>query len=184
MRIDEKMTIERLRAEVENEHRFKSVRRGFDKKAVNVYLENLEEKFRQQLSIEKNKTEAMQDKNQQLMDQIDKMNEKIDELQNKLENREATEKAVVESMMNKMKETNHQLMEENTRKQMKITELEERIGAMKAEVLNYTEMLSALDKKLKQLLAEKINECNDVIDAWEIQFEQTKNQIQEKIDSE
>lgn len=182
MRIDGKMTIERLRAEVENEHRFKSVRRGFDKKAVNAYLEDLEEKFRQQLVIEKNKTEAMQDKNQQLTDQIDKMNEKIDELQNKLENREATEKAVVESMMNKMKETNHQLMEENTKKQMKITELEECIGAMKAEVLNYTEMLSALDQKLKQLLAEKINECNDVIDAWEVQFEQTKNQIKEKIE--
>ncbi len=178
---DGNMTIEKLRAEVENEHRFKSVRRGYDKKVVNAYLEEMEEKHQQQLELEREKTKAVQNKNHQLMEQIDKMNEKIDILINKLENREATENAVVESMMNGLKETNNSLMEENTKKQMKIAELEAGIQAMKVEVMNYTEMLSALDKKLKDLLNEKINECNDVINAWEVQFEQTKNDIKNKI---
>lgn len=178
----EKMTIEKLRTEVENEHRFKSVRRGYDKKSVNAYLENLEEKHQHQLEMEREKTQAVQNKNQQLVDEIDKMNEKIGELQNKLENREATEKAVAESMLEGLKETNCQLMEENSKSQMKIAELEGNLRSIKAEVVNYTDMLSALDKKLKVLLNEKINECNNVIEAWETQFEQTKNDIIKKME--
>lgn len=181
---DGNMTIEKLRAEVENEHRFKSVRRGYDKKIVNAYLEEMEEKHQQQLELEREKTKVIQNKNQQLMEQIDKMNEKIDTLISKLENREATENAVVESMMNGLKETNSRLMEENSEKQVKIAELETRLQSMEAEVIDYTDMLSALDKKLKDLLNEKVNECSDVIAAWELQFEQTKNDIRNKIKCE
>ena len=68
------------------------------------------------------------------------------------------------------------------KKKMRIAELEETIQSMRTEVINYTDMLSALDKKLKELLNEKINECNDVIDAWETQFEQTKNDIKGKME--
>ena len=180
---DGNMTIEKLRAEVENEHRFKSVLRGYDKKVVNAYLEEMEEKYQQQIELEREKAKVMQNKNEELTEQIDKMNEKIDGLINKLENREAAENAVVESMMNGLKETNSSLMEENSKKQMKIVELETSLQAMKVEVMNYTDMLSALDKKLKDLLNEKINECNDVINAWEIQFEQTKDDIRKKMES-
>ena len=64
---------------------------------------------------------------------------------------------------------------------MKIAELEDRIKTMQEDVINYTEMLEALDKRLKEMLNEKISQCNDVIDAWEIQFKKTKNNIKEKI---
>lgn len=182
MNKDEKMTIEKLRTEVENEHRFKSVWHGYDKKTVNEYLENVERKHQQQIEIEKENAKTIQSKNEQLMAQIDELNEKMEILQNKLDNKEATEKAVVESMLNGLKETNNRLMEENSKKKMRIAELEETIQSMRTEVINYTDMLSALDKKLKELLNEKINECNDVIDAWETQFEQTKNDIKGKME--
>lgn len=178
---DRMMTIEKLRNEVENEHRFKSVRRGYDKKTVNVYLEELEIKHREQLESEEENTRAAQDKNRQLMEHIDKMKEQIAELQNKLDNREATERAVAESMLEGLKETNSKLTEENSTKQLRIAELEEQIKTMRADVDNYTNMLVVLDKKLKQMLDEKLSECYDVIDAWEVQFDNTSKEIKEKI---
>lgn len=58
-------------------------------------------------------------------------------------------------MMDELKETNSKLMKENSRKQMEIANLEERITKMREDVTNYTAMLSALDKQLKELLNEK-----------------------------
>lgn len=110
------------------------------------------------------------------------MNSKIEELQNKLENRDEAEKSVVQKMMDSLKETNSSLMEENSRKKMEIARLEERIETMKSDVINYTEMLAALDKQLKEVLNGKISECNDLIDTWERQFEQTKEGIKEKME--
>ena len=52
---------------------------------------------------------------------------------------------------------------------------------MREDVTNYTAMLSALDKQLKELLNEKMDECNRIIDTWERQFLQTKNGIEEKL---
>lgn len=51
---------------------------------------------------------------------------------------------------------------------------------MKAEAMNYIDMLSALNEKGKEQLNEKINECNNVIEDWESKFQQTKNDIKEK----
>lgn len=84
-------------------------------------------------------------------------------------------------MMDELKETNSKLMKENSRKQMEIANLEERITKMREDVTNYTAMLSALDKQLKELLNEKMDECNSIIDTWERQFLQTKNGIEEKL---
>ena len=83
--------------------------------------------------------------------------------------------------MDELKETNSKLMKENSRKQMEIANLEERITKMREDVTNYTAMLSALDKQLKELLNEKMDECNSIIDTWERQFLQTKNGIEENI---
>lgn len=180
MNNDENMTIEKLRAKMENEHRFKSVRRGYDKKVVNAYLENMEQEHQREMELEREKTKIMQNRNEQLMGQIDKMNDKIDELISKLENRDATGNSVVESMLNSLKETNSKLTEETNKKQMRIVELEEKIQSMKAEAMNYIDMLSALNEKGKEQLNEKINECNNVIEDWESKFQQTKNDIKEK----
>ena len=182
MNSDEKMTIEKLRAEVENEHRFKSVWRGYEKNAVNEYIKDMGKKHQKQLEEQQENFKATLSKNKQMVEQINKMNDKIDELQNKLQNREKTENSVVQNMINGLKETNSRLMEENGKKKMQIAKLEERIEAMREDVMNYTDMLAALDKRLKELLNEKISECNDVIDAWESQFEQTKNDIKTKME--
>ncbi len=181
MEKQEKDTIDSLRHELENENRFAVVWRGYSKKEVNNYLQDIQQKHMESVEEERKKTKSEQSKNEQLMLQIDKMNERIEELQRKLENRDATEKSVVQKMIDGLKETNSNLMDESSRKQMKIAELEDRIKTMQEDVINYTEMLEALDKRLKEMLNEKISQCNDVIDAWEIQFKKTKNNIKEKI---
>lgn len=182
MNNEEKVTIETIREEVENEHRFKSVWRGYEKNAVNEYIKDLEEKQKQQIEVEQEKAKAILSKNQQMIKQIDEMNVRIDELREKLKKREATENSVVQKMIHSLKETNSKLMEENSNKKMQIAALEERMEAMRGDVVNYSNMLSALDKRLKELLNEKISECNDVIDAWEAQFEQTTNDIKTKME--
>lgn len=182
MNNEEKVTIETIREEVENEHRFKSVWRGYEKNAVNEYIKDLEEKQKQQIEVEQEKAKAILSKNQQMIKQIDEMNVQIDELREKLKKREATENSVVQKMIHSLKETNSKLMEENSNKKMQIAALEERMEAMREDVVNYSNMLSALDKRLKELLNEKISECNDVIDAWEAQFEQTTNDIKTKME--
>lgn len=179
---DDKATIKNLRRKIENENRFSSAWRGYNKGEVNEYLQNIGENQAKQIEEERKKTNAEHDKNQQLLAQIQKMNSKIEELQNKLENRDEAEKSVVQKMMDSLKETNSSLMEENSRKKMEIARLEERIETMKSDVINYTEMLAALDKQLKEVLNGKISECNDLIDTWERQFEQTKEGIKEKME--
>lgn len=176
-----KTTIENLRKDLENEHRFTSVWRGYNKKEVNDYLQNMENEQARRIEEERNSAKEEQERSKELILQIQKQNQKIQELQKKLDNRDATEKSVVQKMMDELKETNSKLMKENSRKQMEIANLEERITKMREDVTNYTAMLSALDKRLKELLNEKMDECNNIIDTWEQQFLQTKNGIEEKL---
>lgn len=178
---EEKTTIENLRKDLENEHRFTSVWRGYNKKEVNDYLQNMENEQARRIEEERNSAKEEQERSKELILQIQKQNQKIQELQKKLDNRDTTEKSVVQKMMDELKETNSKLMKENSRKQMEIANLEERITKMREDVTNYTAMLSALDKRLKELLNEKIDECNNIIDTWERQFLQTKNGIEEKL---
>ena len=176
-----KTTIENLRKDLENEHRFTSVWRGYNKKEVNDYLQNMENEQARRIEEERNSAKEEQERSKELILQIQKQNQKIQELQKKLDNRDATEKSVVQKMMDELKEANSKLMKENSRKQMEIANLEERITKMREDVTNYTAMLSALDKRLKELLNEKMDECNNIIDTWERQFLQTKNGIEEKL---
>ncbi|WP_301956096.1 DivIVA domain-containing protein [uncultured Eubacterium sp.] len=178
---EEKTTIENLRKDLENEHRFTSVWRGYNKKEVNDYLQNMENEQARRIEEERNSAKEEQERSKELILQIQKQNQKIQELQKKLDNRDATEKSVVQKMMDELKETNSKLMKENSRKQMEIANFEERITKMREDVTNYTAMLSALDKRLKELLNEKMDECNNIIDTWERQFLQTKNGIEEKL---
>lgn len=178
---EEKTTIENLRKDLENEHRFTSVWRGYNKKEVNDYLQNMENEQARRIEEERNSAKEEQERSKELILQIQKQNQKIQELQKKLDNRDAIEKSVVQKMMDELKETNSKLMKENSRKQMEIANLEERITKMREDVTNYTAMLSALDKRLKELLNEKMDECNNIIDTWERQFLQTKNGIEEKL---
>lgn len=176
-----KTTIENLRKDLENKHRFTSVWRGYNKKEVNDYMQNMENEQARRIEEERNSVKEEQERSKELILQIQKQNQKIQELQKKLDNRDATEKSVVQKMMDELKETNSKLMKENSRKQMEIANLEERITKMREDVTNYTAMLSALDKQLKELLNEKMDECNNIIDTWERQFLQTKNGIEEKL---
>ena len=178
---EEKTTIENLRKDLENEHRFTSVWRGYNKKEVNDYLQNMENEQARRIEEERNSAKEEQERSKELILQIQKQNQKIQELQKKLDNRDATEKSVVQKMMDELKETNSKLMKENSRKQMEIANFEERITKMREDVTNYTAMLSALDKRLKEFLNEKMDECNNIIDTWERQFLQTKNGIEEKL---
>ena len=155
---EEKTTIENLRKDLENEHRFTSVWRGYNKKEVNDYLQNMENEQARRIEEERNSAKEEQERSKELILQIQKQNQKIQELQKKLDNRDATEKSVVQKMMDELKETNSKLMKENSRKQMEIANLEERITKMREDVTNYTAMLSALDKQLKELLNEKMDE--------------------------
>ena len=149
---EEKTTIENLRKDLENEHRFTSVWRGYNKKEVNDYLQNMENEQARRIEEERNSAKEEQERSKELILQIQKQNQKMQELQKKLDNRDATEKSVVQKMMDELKETNSKLMKENSRKQMEIANLEERITKMREDVTNYTAMLSALDKQLKELL--------------------------------
>ncbi len=176
-----KTTIENLRKDLENKHRFTSVWRGYNQKEVNDYMQNMENEQARRIEEERNSVKEEQERSKELILQIQKQNQKIQELQKKLDNRDATEKSVVQKMMDELKETNSKLMKENSRKQMEIANLEERITKMREDVTNYTAMLSALDKQLKELLNEKMDECNSIIDTWERQFMQTKNGIEEKL---
>ena len=178
---EEKTTIENLRKDLENEHRFTSVWRGYNKKEVNDYLQNMENEQARRIEEERNSAKEEQERSKELILQIQKQNQKIQELQKKLDNRDATEKSVVQKMMDELKETNSKLMKENSRKQMEIANLEERITTMRQDATDYTAMLSALDKRLKELLNEKMDECNNIIDTWKRQFLQTKNGIEEKL---
>ena len=144
---EEKTTIENLRKDLENEHRFTSVWRGYNKKEVNDYLQNMENEQARRIEEERNSAKEEQERSKELILQIQKQNQKIQELQKKLDNRDATEKSVVQKMMDELKETNSKLMKENSRKQMEIANLEERITKMREDVTNYTAMLSALDKR-------------------------------------
>ena len=168
-----KTTIENLRKDLENKHRFTSVWRGYNKKEVNDYMQNMENEQARRIEEERNSVKEEQERSKELILQIQKQNQKIQELQKKLDNRDATEKSVVQKMMDELKETNSKLM--------KVANLEERITKMREDVTNYTAMLSALDKQLKELLNEKMDECNSIIDTWERQFLQTKNGIEEKL---
>ena len=173
-----KTTIENLRKS-ENKHRFTSVWRGYNKKEVNDYMQNMENE--QARRIEEERNSVKEDGKKQRINFADsKTNRRRQEFK-KLDNREATEKSVVQKMMDELKETNSKLMKENSRKQMEIANLEEQYTKMREDVTNYTAMLSALDKQLKELLNEKMDECNSIIDTWERQFLQTKNGIEEKL---
>jgi DivIVA domain-containing protein len=175
-------SIDRIRTEVENEHRFPTVRRrGYDKKSVNQYLEELEEQHSQELEKEQEKTNAALLKNEELLEQMEVMNVKLDELRAKIKNREATEESVAQSVVEGLKETNQRLTEENQRKQLKITELEEKINQISGDVSDYSHMLVLLDNKLKEMLKNKFIECEDIIVAWEQQFEKNSENIQDKI---
>lgn len=178
---EEKNTIENLRKDLENEHRFTSALRGYNKKEVNEYLQNIENEQLNRLEEERNRIREEQDRSKELIQQIQKQNQKIQELQKKIDNRDATEKSVAQKMIDELKDTNSKLMAENSRKQMEIANLQERIEKMREDVTNYTSMLTALDKRLKEMLNEKMDQCNGIIDAWERQFLQTKDGIDEKM---
>ena len=107
---EEKTTIENLRKDLENEHRFTSVWRGYNKKEVNDYLQNMENEQARRIEEERNSAKEEQERSKELILQIQKQNQKIQELQKKLDNRDATEKSVVQKMMDELKETNSKLM--------------------------------------------------------------------------
>ena len=178
-------SIDKLRAEVENEHRFDTTRKGYDKKAVNAYLEELESIHEQKLDNEHQKTIDSENRNKQLLEQINGLNEKIEELNKKLADREEMEQRVADSIMEPIREANRALTEEGKRKDIKILQLEKQIQAMRENAINYTNVLSTLDDKLSSMLNAKFEECNDIIETWKMQFERNNKELgmQIEIDS-
>ena len=116
-----KTTIENLRKDLENKHRFTSVWRGYNKKEVNDYMQNMENEQARRIEEERNSVKEEQERSKELILQIQKQNsENSRSYRKNLDNRDATEKSVVQKMMDELKETNSKLMKENSRKQMEI----------------------------------------------------------------
>ena len=74
---EEKTTIENLRKDLENEHRFTSVWRGYNKKEVNDYLQNMENEQARRIEEERNSAKEEQERSKELILQIQKQNQKI-----------------------------------------------------------------------------------------------------------
>lgn len=196
-------SIEKLRTEVEHNCRFKKAFRGYDKTDVDQYIAELQknnEQFRTDILEEnrvlgeKNKelsrilqeknaelSRVLEEKNEELENTVTTLNAQINELENKIKNREMAEKKVEESVVDKLKSTNEMLMTENRKKELIIKEMEEKISAMQENVENYSDLLKVLDKKLSQMLKEKVEECEDIIMAWEGQFDKTNQELRAKI---
>lgn len=196
-------SIEKLRTEVEHNCRFKKAFRGYDKTDVDQYIAELQknnEQFRTDILEEnrvlgeKNKelsrilqeknaelSRVLEEKNEELENTVTTLNAQINELENKIKNREMAEKKVEESVVDKLKSTNEMLMTENRKKELIIKEMEEKISAMQENVENYSDLLKVLDKKLSQMLKEKVEECEDIIMAWEGQFDKTNQDLRAKI---
>ena len=76
-----KTTIENLRKDLENKHRFTSVWREYDKKEVNDYMQNMENEQARRIEEERNCVNEEQERSKELILQIQKQNQKIQELQ-------------------------------------------------------------------------------------------------------
>lgn len=171
--------IEQLRTEVEQNYRFKKAFHGYDKGSVDMYIEEMKKNHEQICADMLEERESLTKKNRELLEKISHMEQEIDELNDKIEKREQTEKTIEESVVEKLKRRNEILMKENTAKELKMKEQDEKISSMRQNVETYADLLKELDKKLSKMLHSKMEECEDIIVAWEEQFDKTGSQLKE-----
>ena len=81
---EENVSIEDLRSAVENEHRFATVLRGYDKKAVNTYLKEMEENYQQSLAEYDEKRVDIIKENELLNEKVEILNARIKDLNARL----------------------------------------------------------------------------------------------------
>ena len=62
-----KTTIENLRKDLENKHRFTSVWRGYNKKEVNDYMQNMENEQARRIEEERNSVKEEQERSKELI---------------------------------------------------------------------------------------------------------------------
>ena len=135
----------------------------------NVYTQK-EQKYTETINELNKKIKMLADENLQLKQNNDSLKAKRDEVEKKLENREENEKKVREAVVRGMKESNDRLILENRQKEAKISQLKGQLKEVRADVDDYTMILYKLKDKLKELLQEKVTECQTIIEAWEDQF--------------
>ncbi len=178
---DESVSIEDLRSAVENEHRFPTAFKGFDKKAVNTYLKEIEENYKQSLIEYDEKRVDIIKENEQLSEKIELLNARIKDLNARHDAKRENDEKIRQQVKDEMSVKANQLKTEKRELELKLTETEKELADLKADIKEASEGLGGMSAELEKQLSEKFAECTDIIKAWETQHNAAVKEVENQI---
>ncbi len=178
---EENVSIEDLRSAVENEHRFATVLRGYDKKAVNTYLKEMEENYQQSLAEYDEKRVDIIKENELLNEKVEILNARIKDLNARLDAKRDNDEKIRQTVMAEMSVKTNQIKSEKREVELKLTETEKELENFKADVKEATGELNGMSEKLEKLLREKFDECAEIIKTWDTQHSVVVENIENQV---
>lgn len=178
---EENVSIEDLRSAVENEHRFPTTFQGFSKKAVNAYLKDLEEEYKQSLVEYDEKRLDIMKENEKLNEKVEILNARINELNARLDEKRENDEKIRQAVMSEMSVKANQLKSEKRELELKLTEAEKELADLKSDIKEAVVGLDGMSAKLEKMLKEKLSECTDIIRVWETQHEAVVREVENQI---
>ena len=160
--------VERLRADLEQEHRFKTSLQGYEKSGVNAYLDKLTEDFAAAADEMEAECARLREENAGLYRRLAEQESELSEARARA--RSGEESGMRESVLEDLRAANQGLQNENRRRQVEITELKEKMNDLRARGQESADSLARLNDRLHDMLLQKLGECDGILGAWRDQF--------------
>ena len=167
--MDESGSVEVLRESIERNYRFKTTFSGYDKKEVQEYIDRLNSDYNENMEELKAQVKCLTEENKELLVRITGRDEELAQVHN--EEREKREAALKlqEDVIAGLRDRNQNLLDENQGLYLKIAGLEEHIERIRGCVVDGNAQSAVLNASLKNMLQNKVDECGEILNAWQEQ---------------
>ena len=169
-RDDSYTPINALRASIEREHMFKTSIKGFNKREVQDYLDNLSEQYRKTLREQSEELARVRKENEQLCATIEEQKERLVSALAEERRKVRAELDLQEGLLENLRERNSSLMAENQAQQLRIASLTDRNNYLHTVISDRSTQLDTLGDRLSALLNGKIVEFGEVIEVWKKEY--------------
>ena len=163
-------SVEGLRSSIEQKERFPTAFGGFQKKAVNEYLERLNKDYGKAINTLVLDVQRKTEENNVLQNRLSMLMNSEDEIRADERKKHEAELGIQQGLVDSLRETNDRLMEENREQQLEISRLRQQLSEVSRSVSDGGNSLLSLKDSLRKMLSGKLTECEGLLSVWEKEY--------------
>ena len=166
-------SLEKLREGIEQEVRFKTSMRGYDKQAVNEFIAEAAKSHSTEIEELKAECKRLTEENSIFKESLAKLEKTEQDIRSEERRNHQAELDIREGLVDRLRSENERLGEENHRLQLELADLQEKLRENSSRFLRGGDELSSLNGRLFSLLTDKFSEISSLSAAWQKECEET-----------